>query len=332
MREAGKTEVVPRFNALCLLTGGVFLNKPIDVLSMHPIRKSKKQKQKFREDVLAYIRALGYQASVEKGSFGVHNVIIGDPEHAKYLITAHYDTCAAMPVPNFITPCNFGIYLVWQLLLTLLLCVPVGLLGGVLNVVLDQPDLSFLIAYFLLLVELFLMMAGPANRNNANDNTSGVVSVLETAASMPMELRSDVCFVLFDLEEAGLLGSTAFRNKHKRTSSSQLILNLDCVGEGDEILLIPTKKLKKDTLRLRGIQQLCPLRNQKLLKVQDKGFCFYPSDQANFPLGIGIAAFCRSKKLGLYLAKIHTSRDRILDENNVALLRDYLIDLVRSKA
>ena len=308
------------------------MDTPMDVLAMHPVRKNKKQKSAFREDVVRYVRTLGYEAVLEKGSLGVQNVVVGDPENAKYLITAHYDTCAAMLVPNFITPCNFGVYLIWQLILSLALCIPAGVVGGVIGVALKQPDLSFLIAYILLFAELFLMMAGPANRHNANDNTSGVVSVLETAASIPAELRKDVCFVLFDLEEPGLLGSAAYRKKHRKTSSAQLVLNLDCVGEGDELLLIPTKKLKRNQMRMDAMRQICPPENQKKLRILDKGFCFFPSDQANFPLGVGIAAFCRSKWIGLYLAKIHTSRDTNLDYKNVALLRDYLISVVRSQA
>ena len=132
------------------------------ILEQYEVRKSNKEKTEFIEYIKARLATAGYEygkdINVEekgKGLFYSRNIVVGKPETAKILIGAHYDTCAAMPVPNFITPCNFGIYLVWQLLLTLLLCVPVGLLGGVLNVVLDQPDLSFLIAYFLLLVELF---------------------------------------------------------------------------------------------------------------------------------------------------------------------------------
>ena len=58
----------------------------------------------------------------------------------------------------------------------------------------------------------------------------------------------------------------------------------------------------------------------------------YPSDQANFPIGFGIAALCRSKRGDLYLGKIHTGRDRNLDEKNIAVLRDFLIRVVREKA
>ena len=57
----------------------------------------------------------------------------------------------------------------------------------------------------------------------------------------------------------------------------------------------------------------------KNLCVRRKGFGFYPSDQMNFPYGAGICAL-RKSKLGLYLGRIHTARDTILDETNVNIL------------
>ena len=64
------------------------IERPIDVLTAHPVRKGKKQKQAFREDVQAYVKSLGYECCVEKGSLGAKNVVIGDPKQAEYLVTA----------------------------------------------------------------------------------------------------------------------------------------------------------------------------------------------------------------------------------------------------
>jgi len=308
---------------------GVFLlENPMDVLKQHPVRKTKQQKLKFREAVQSYCRKLGYDVQIEKGSFGVQNVVIGDPRCARYVVTAHYDTCAVLPFPNLITPCNFWLFLGWQLLLVLILCVPVGLIGGLIGHILDNPDASVLIAYVLLLLELFWMLFGPANLNNANDNTSGVIAVLTLLQIIPKEKRHQVCFVLFDLEEAGLFGSSAYRNKHRRETNQQVILNLDCVGEGDEILLFPTKKVKQDRVFMDRLQALCCSQDGKSLQLQRSGFSIYPSDQVNFPKGVGIAAFCRSKWAGLYLAKIHTPKDTCFDEKNIAVLCDFLKNII----
>lgn len=303
------------------------MNQPMDVLTQFPVRKTGKQKHVFQEAVLSYASELGYEAQVEKGSFGVRNIVIGDPDRAKYLITAHYDTCAALPFPNLITPCSFWLFAGWQLLLVLILGIPAGVLGGVLGTVMDAPETSAMWAYCILLLELVWMLFGPANKHNANDNTSGVVTVLSLLSQLPETERSRVCFVLFDLEEGGLLGSAAYRSKHRQVSSHQIVLNLDCVGEGDEILLFPTKKMKQNTALMDRFETLCQSDGGKSIALRRTGFSVYPSDQANFPLGIGVASFCRSKWAGLYLSKIHTKNDKLLDEKNIAFLCKFLIQV-----
>ena len=70
---------------------------PMDVLAQFPIRKTAEQKKAFREQAQPFFEKLGYAVKVEKGSFGAQNVVIGDPDHAKYLVTAHYDTPANTP-------------------------------------------------------------------------------------------------------------------------------------------------------------------------------------------------------------------------------------------
>lgn len=304
----------------------------MDVLQQFPIRKSKRQKTAFLDAATAYCCELGYQVQVEKGGLGVRNLVIGDPKSADYLITAHYDTCARLPFPNLLTPCSFWLFAAWQLLLVVVLCVPVGVIAGVTAVFLDAPELGGVIAYVLLLAELAWMMVGPANQLNANDNTSGVVTVLETASRLKPADRNRVCFVLFDLEEAGLLGSSAYRKKHRKESAKQLVLNADCVGEGNEILLFPTGKLKKNRNRMDRLQAACLVEKDRSMTLVRKGFAIYPSDQANFPLGLGIAAFRRSAWAGLYLGKIHTKRDVILEQKNVALICDFLLQVISHQA
>ena len=191
------------------------LTTPMDVLTQYPIRKSKQQKQAFRDAVQSYAQKLGYDSAIEKGSYGVHNVVIGDPEQSRYLITAHYDTCARMVVPNLVTPCNIPFFILYQIFVVLLILLPslsVGFLFGFLPGVKGFAGTAALAVYWILLIG---MLFGPANPSNANDNTSGVVTLLETMRTLPENQRHKVCFVLFDLEEAGMLGSSAYRKAHK---------------------------------------------------------------------------------------------------------------------
>lgn len=304
---------------------------PMDVLKEFPIRKNKKQKQAFREAVQSYCEGLGYSVSTEKGSMGARNVVIGSPETAKYLVTAHYDTPAAMILPNLITPCSFWCFLGYQLAATALFlaiaAIPIlplsftGLSDKVLSVI-------WLCCLYAL---LGIMMLGPANKNNANDNTSGVVTVLEVASSIPSSVRDQVCFILFDLEEAGMFGSAAYAKDHKTQVKEQIVLNFDCVGEGDYLLIIPTKKLRKNPSAMEKLKAVT-CDEKKSLHLQEKGFSVYPSDHGNFPLAASIAALKKSKRGILYCDKIHTVKDTVLDEQNVIFLRDRLIALISGNA
>ena len=304
---------------------------PMDVLKQFPIRKNKKQKQAFRDAVQSYAQSLGYNVTVEKGSAGAQNVIIGSPEKAKYLVTAHYDTPAALPVPNLITPCNLFTFILYQIFVVGLFVIAAIIPGVLVGVLLNDPEFGSTFAVALYWVLLVMMLVGPANKHNANDNTSGVVTVLETARSLPVELRGQVCFVLFDLEEAGLIGSSSYAKAHKKQIKQQLILNCDCVGDGDELVMFPNKKVKKDAKQMDSLRAVCGSNGAKSLALREKGFAYYPSDQKNFPYGVGIAAFQRSKWAGLYCDKIHTKKDIVLEEENVSFLRDSIIRMITAE-
>lgn len=304
------------------------INTPMDILELFPVRKTGKQKQAFRSAVKDYAEKLGYSVAVEKGSFGAMNIMIGDPDSAKYLVTAHYDTPARMLFPNFITPCNFAVYLAYQILIVLLFFVVAFVVSFVVTLATGLEELAFFSAYVSYFGLLFLMMFGPANRHNYNDNTSGVITLLEIACTMPKHLRRKVCFVLFDLEEAGLIGSASYRKAHKHATANQIVLNLDCVGDGNEIVMFPNKLLKGNAKYMDRLDSICGQFGERKLVLHRKGFAICPSDSSNFPLGVGIMAFKRKKLIGLYCDRIHTERDTILEQTNINILRSALITLI----
>lgn len=304
------------------------LNAPMDILKQHPIRKTKEQKEAFRTDIVNLAKELGYDVCVEQTGKKAKNIVIGDPKTAKYLVTAHYDTPASIGIPNILTPCNLLTFILWQVVmvggLLLVSCIPALSVSRLTN----NKAAAMLVWYVLYFGILFLMLFGPANKSNVNDNSSGVITALEIARSLQPNQRNKVCFVLFDLEEAGLVGSKSYRKAHKEETDNQIILNLDCVGDGDHILFFPTKKAKKNDLLMKNIHHIGGWFGNKNLKLIKEGFYTYPSDQRNFPMGIGIAAFHKKKGIGYYLDKIHTAKDICLDQTNVNLLRAALTTLI----
>ena len=303
------------------------------VFDTYEIRKSKKQKSAFIDYVQATAAVWGYESHTEKGYLGARNIVVGNPEKAKVIYTAHYDTCARMPFPNFITPKSIVVYLLYQVLVTvILLGVPCLLtigLGAVLSRFVPE-DVGVLILYYtwlaMVIAELWLIMAGPANKHTANDNTSGVTTLLDIMHALPENLRGEVAFIFFDLEEMGLFGSAGYASKHKAIMKNTLLLNFDCVSDGNTILFAVRKGAKK---YISAIESAFPTTDDHRAEVVSKGV-FYPSDQVNFARGVGVAALKKGKFGLLYMDRIHTKRDTVYDEGNIAYLTEGAVKLVQN--
>ena len=305
------------------------------ILEEYQIRKSRKQKEDFWCFLLNELRAMGYEPKIEGKSS--KNIVVGNPETAKVIYTAHYDTCPVLPIPNFITPRN----IVWYLLYQILLCVPifVAAIGAEVGAMLlwervtgefCPPVVAITVMYAVAFFFIWWIYAGPANKHTVNDNTSGVLTLVEIAQSLPESLRSQVCLVFFDNEEKGLLGSSAFAKKHKGVRKNGLVVNFDCVSDGDSVQFFPSKVLKK-----KGKETLDKLE-QTFLPIEGKScevvrsFGFYPSDQAKFKRGVGVCALKKSRVFGWDMDRIHTKKDTVLMEENIHLLRDGALRLAQS--
>ena len=296
------------------------------ILSDWQVRKTKKQK-------LAFIRLMQSrfpELRVEESKI-IHNrnLVAGDLETAEFILSAHYDTCAVLPFPNFIMPKNIPV----TVLYSFLICIPFFLIAFGFNLLLALVTDSFFVHYWasliliigLLVVVFFL---GVPNKHTANDNTSGVITLCELMERMPEELREKVLFVFFDNEENGLLGSAFFRKLHKKELGGKLILNFDCVSDGDEILLVVNKAARK---KYGGrLEAAFPGTDEKTVHMEKSSSAMYPSDQAGFPLSVAVAAMKKLPLLGLYLDRIHTGRDRVFDERNIEYLCKSTIDFLSS--
>ena len=304
-----------------------------EIFEKYQVRKTKKQKTAFIEYVKEIAERYGYDFKVENGSFGARNIIIGNPDTAKVLYTAHYDTCARLPFPNFITPKNFLIYLLYQFFIVGIFLVfafaIVFLSGLVLSFLPINEDVYYkiisILPQIIYLVLLYLLLGGPANKNTANDNTSGVTTILNIVEELPQDQKRNVAFVLFDLEEVGLFGSSSFASKHKTIKKNTLVINFDCVSDGETILFA----LKRTTKKYAELLEKAFVSTPDVAVDITKS-AFYPSDNASFRGGIGVAALKKSKLFStLYVDRIHTKKDVIYREENIQFLTDGAIKLAQ---
>ncbi len=300
------------------------------ILEKYQIRKTKQQKADFRQWLCGELKQLGYTPREERGG-GSRNLVVGDPEKARVIFSAHYDTCAVLPVPNFITPRNLLWYLLYQLVLVaIMFALAIAAEIGLLLLWEDCPIwLAIGTVYAVLLFEVWWLLSGPANRHTVNDNTSGVLTLVEIAQALPAERRDEVALVFFDNEEKGLFGSSAFAKAHKSVQKNALVVNFDCVSDGDYIQFFPAAAVKKERETLAALERAFPASGSKTTEVVT-GFGFYPSDQARFRRGIGVCALKKNSIFGYYMDRIHTGRDTVLMEENIHLLRDGSLQLVET--
>ncbi len=288
-----------------------------NILKNWQVRKGSKRKKAFMEMLRSHFPHMKAETS---GFPKSRNLILGDVDNAQVIYTAHYDTCARLPYPNFITPKNFWLYLGYQVLVTLPFLAFMGLCYWGLKALGVAPLISLWAGWLaMVLAMFFVMMGGPANRHTANDNTSGVITLIELYEAMTPQQREKAAFVFFDNEENGLLGSAALKAAHKKQNiQKKLLVNFDCVSDGNYIMLVLKKKADK---RYRDLFAQCfqPEGSKQVLLETDKS-AFYPSDQRNFDYGVGVAALNRGKRIGYYMDKIHTAKDTVFDESNIALL------------
>jgi hypothetical protein len=296
-----------------------------EINEKHPIRRTKEQKEQFFNYLCNEFEPDTVRKDVLENKH--ENLVIGDIERAEIILTAHYDTPATALYPNLMMPANPALNMLYHILIPLLLALlslAVACLIVAISAVPEDKVNSVLIPCYLLIyfLSFYLSTRCFTNKNNKNDNTSGVATLVSIAKSV--EKKDKVAFVFFDNEEKGLLGSKAMAKKYKNELKNKLVINFDCVGNGREILIMA----KKGVLNNENYIKLL-----KTLK-QENGFnlyflslekCSSNSDHKNFENGVGVVA-CQKGKIAKFITgKIHTNKDTIADKENIEYLTSQMI-------
>ena len=292
----------------------------------YPVRNSTEQKENFRSYALSEAGAAGLSARAEENE-GHVNLVFAEPAGAKLIFTAHYDTPRRAILPNLMLVTNRLLSLCYTAAVVLLILLPslgaafaVRALLGLEWEELPARMLMLLVYTVVYFGLFFLFLRGPANRRNRNDNTSGTAAVLTLAKRLSG--RAGAAFLLFDDEEKGKKGSQAFARAHPEIKENTLIVNMDCVGNGDVFVFCCTEDAGRDPL----YAELKTAMEGSGLNVR-----FFPSrkarmnsDHRSFGRGVGVCA-CRYKPLvGYFADRIHTARDTVASPENVQRLAEAL--------
>ena len=292
------------------------------ILSTYQIRKTQKQKTEFIRLLQKYFPDLEIQS---KGK--TRNLIVGDVENASVVFSAHYDTGARLLFPHFIAPKSP----VLSVLYSLVSLLPAALGVLAVNLLLYVFRADFLTHYLASMVVacglVCLKYMGPANRHNANDNTSGVITLCELMINLSASEKRKAVFVFFDREETGLQGSSLFYRRYRHIMKDKLLVNFDCVSDGDHIMVAATKDARKKYTKELD-KSFSATKQKSILQVYAEKV-YYPSDHRNFPCSVVIGSLHHKPIIGYYLSRVHTPRDTVMDKSNIKLLCDSMLKLLK---
>lgn len=287
----------------------------IKIFADFPARFSKKEKTVFLEYAKQEFEAMGYETMEQRSLLGGRNLVAGPPD-ANILITAHYDT----PGNNawLSMPGSEKLGMAWAMILGFVIIIAIW--AGAFAIL--PPGGPRLGLAFLILFVFWIK-----NKNNHNDNTSGVLGVFAAAELASQEVEGTrLGFVLFDNEEKGLLGSSAFAKwrKKKYPNAEEKVINLDCIGLGEELLVVAEKKHElwsklADTMQAEGFD----------IQAKKSNILYMLSDHYGFREGVTLL-FCRRASLtgGMYLPNIHSRKDTVCDLEKVHELSRAIVKFI----
>ena len=296
-----------------------------EINSRFPVRRKDEQKRQFRDYINQKAKKYGYLSKTDNADKN-NNIIIGDIEKAEVIFTAHYDTPATAIMPNLMMPLNKGLnYIIkfgYYIILAAIAIVAALLIA---NNFFDGNSFFFLLYYALFYVLLmYLTVLCFTNKNNYNDNTSGVSCIM----SLVSEINSDkVAFILFDNEEKGLLGSKAHNKKYLDIMKDKLVINLDCIGNGNHFIFVSKEKAMNNKYYSLLKETFIISEKYNVIFVSDKEGSLN-SDNKSFETSIGLSACSKSKKNVYYTGRIHTNKDNFIDLDNINYVTNKMKDFI----
>lgn len=309
--------------------------KPSTVLlfAEYQVRKNKKQKTSFIQQACSAAASARYTSNVVRTRSGARNIIVGDLEKAAVVYTAHYDTPSRSLLPSFVFPATPALTILYQMAVAFAVLIPAFIVYFAMSAIFGAFGISPAVVVLLSLIfaaaafvtAMILFVSGPPCKNNANANTSGVAALFEIMAEIPEELHDYAAFVFFDEQENGCVGSREFARKNRRKLGKKLVVNFDCIGIGDEIVIATRSGVKKE---LEFIKEAFDEERGFAVSML-KGGNRIPSDHNNFKHGVGISAFKRSKTGMLYADGMCSDNDELCEEKNLNYIIESAIKLVR---
>ncbi|MFA7081348.1 MAG: M28 family peptidase [Bacteroidales bacterium] len=285
-------------------------------------RFNRYEKKKFLKIVEDKLTELGYETERKK----FVNLLISENletkhDNPEYIFIAHYDTGTIIPF-----------WLNWLMKL-------IGINRQILMIVIIVGLINFLIPFiggyqpiianvFSAIIFISLILAFIPNRRNYDDNTSGVIALLNLAKRFKEEGLDNAKFIFVDNEELGLFGSSAHKRhleKYNLISKGCKVISIDCVGGSGKTPLI-IRNSKSDYASLfqdaigKGFDK-CEMVKMLLPASDNYSFKRYGAINISFVDKTIIPN-------GYYIKDIHSYKDKKIDLEKIDKLCDIITETI----
>ena len=297
-----------------------------------PVRRKPTEKEKFRLWLVGTLREQGYQPKLQHRETAlriggdVTNVVVGDPDKAKLILVAHYDTGVRTLLPPFYMPTRPLTAFLYLALTPVLALLGSFVLSFALTFPFNAPYLTLPLFLILMVTALLYLRFGPSETRNLNDNTSGVAALLETSAALTPGCRDKVAFAFLDGGFGGLSGAKGFRARYP-SAKEKTVINVNCVAEGGELLILPSKYSRWDGEVLDAILDSFENGEHTTTFLKTDGLIYYPSDNRAFRHSFAI---CACEKLRDFGRIVRPAKTADVDPEKIELLKNGLCKLAET--
>ncbi len=283
----------------------------------YPLRRKSQEKENMRTFLVGQSRTLGYDAKLSSRRRAT-NVVVGDMEKAKIVLCARYDTGLRELLPQFICPTRPVTYFLYQALTPVLMLLVSFILSFALTFAIQRPALTLPLFVVLLLGMLMYLRFGPSETRTANGNTSGVAALLGVMESLTPRHRGTVALAFLD---AG--GGKALKANFP-SLREKAVINVECIGCGDEILILPSKYTRWNGELLDAINECFENTETKTCFLKTDGLVYYPSENRAFRYNSAICACKKVAGFGRFVKQLSSE----IDEENLEVVRKGLVKLI----
>ena len=287
------------------------------IQTRYPVRRKAQEKENMRLYLTGQSRALGYEAKLVNRRRAM-NVVVGDVEKAKVILTASYDTSLREVLPQFIAPTRPATYFLYQALTPVLMLVLSFVVSFALTFAINRPTLTLPLFVALLVGMLLYLRFGPSETRTANDSTSGVAALLSAMEGLTPRHRSTVAFAFLDANGGKEL------KKAYPSLNEKAVIHVDCIGCGDEILILPNKYARWNGDLLDAITECFENSEDKTCFLKTDGLVYYPSENRAFRYNVALCACRKISGFGRFVKQLSNE----IDGENIEIVQKGLVKLI----